>query len=153
MDDYYDFDPEHNIDYGKSPQGNEVLIINSREIFCLKKTGERTLNNNCTLSWCCKNTTRCNATVTSSRNDVDLRSDYNIVRKNPHSGSCTIGRSEVCVLKHINYLMRMRGGEIMQGGRKKYRKNEDRIEQFKANYMQDHNIMSFLTHVRLCINN
>jgi len=34
-------------------------------------------------------------------------------------------------------LMRMRGGEIMQGRRRKYRRNEDRIEQFKANYMQD----------------
>ncbi len=33
--------------------------------------------------------------------------------------------------------MRMRGGEIMQGRRRKYRRNEDRIEQFKANYMQD----------------
>jgi len=29
-------------------------------------------------------------------------------------------------------LMRMRGGEIMKGRRKKYQKNEDRIEQFKA---------------------
>jgi len=33
--------------------------------------------------------------------------------------------------------MRMRGGEIMQGRRRKYRRNEDRIEQFKANNMQD----------------
>jgi len=33
MVDYYDFDPEHHTDYGKSPQGNEVLIINSRETF------------------------------------------------------------------------------------------------------------------------
>ena len=37
MNDYYDFDPEHHIDYGKSAQGNEVLIIDSREIFHLKK--------------------------------------------------------------------------------------------------------------------
>jgi hypothetical protein len=37
MDDYYVFDPNLNIDYGKSPQGNEVLVINSREIFRFKK--------------------------------------------------------------------------------------------------------------------
>ena len=72
MDDYYDFDPDINIDYGKSPQGNEVLIINSREIFRLKKTGKRTLHGNFTLSWCCNNTSNCSATVTSSRVDVDL---------------------------------------------------------------------------------
>jgi hypothetical protein len=71
MDDYYDFDPDINIDYGKSPQGNEVLIINSREIFRLKKTGKRTLHGNFTLSWCCNNTSNCSATVTSSRVDVD----------------------------------------------------------------------------------
>ena len=56
MDDYYDFDPDIHIDYGKSPQGNEVLNINSRDIFRLKKTGKRTLHGNCTLSWCCNNT-------------------------------------------------------------------------------------------------
>jgi hypothetical protein len=106
MDDYYDFDPDINIDYGKSPQGNEVLIINSREIFRLKKTGKRTLHGNFTLSWCCNNTSNCSATVTSSRVDVDLEgSDYNIVRKKPHSINCNIGRSEVVVLKHINLLL------------------------------------------------
>jgi len=33
MDEYYDFDPQHNIDYGKTSHDNEVLIINSRERF------------------------------------------------------------------------------------------------------------------------
>ena len=100
MDDYYDFDPQHNIDYGKSSHGNEVLIINSRELFLLKKTGKRTINNNY------KDTPRCNATASSSRNDVVVeRSDYNIVRKKPHTENCTIGRSEACVLKHINLLL------------------------------------------------
>ena len=35
MDDYYDFDPQHHIDYGKSDHGNEVSMINSnhRELF------------------------------------------------------------------------------------------------------------------------
>jgi len=33
MDDYYDFDPQHHIDYGKSAHGNEVLIINSRDLY------------------------------------------------------------------------------------------------------------------------
>jgi len=37
MDDFYDFDPDIHIDYGKSPQGYEVLIINSREIFRFEK--------------------------------------------------------------------------------------------------------------------
>ena len=58
---------------------------------------------------------------------------------------------ETCFMNAI--LMRMRGGEVMKGRRKKYQRNEDRIEQFKANYMEDHNIMSFLSNVRLCINN
>ena len=58
---------------------------------------------------------------------------------------------ETCLMNAI--LMRMKGGEVMQGRRKQYRRNEERIEQFKANYIQDHNIMSFLSHVRLCINN
>ena len=44
-------------------------------------------------------------------------------------------------------LIRMRGGEVMKGRRKKYQRNEDRIDQFKANYML------FLSNVRLCINN
>jgi hypothetical protein len=58
---------------------------------------------------------------------------------------------ETCLMNAI--LMRMRGGEVMKGRRKKYRRNEDRIEQFKANYMEDHNIILFLSSVRLCINN
>jgi hypothetical protein len=44
MDDYYDFDPQHNIDYGKTSRGNEVLIINSRELFLLKNNGKRIIN-------------------------------------------------------------------------------------------------------------
>ena len=72
MADYNEFDPDHDIDYGTSARGNEVLIINSRELFHLKKTGKRTINNNCTLFWCCKNTSHCNATVISSRDNVDL---------------------------------------------------------------------------------
>ena len=58
---------------------------------------------------------------------------------------------ETCLMNAI--LMRMRGGEVMKGRRKKYQRNEDRKEQFKANYMEDHNIMLFLSNVRLCINN
>ena len=42
---------------------------------------------------------------------------------------------ETCLMHAI--LMRMRGGEIIRGRRRKYRRNEDKIEQFKANYMQD----------------
>jgi hypothetical protein len=69
---------------------------------------------------------------------------------------------DVQILEHLfmrmkgGEIMRMRGGEIMQARRRKYKRNEERIEQFKANYMQDNNIMTFLTHimhVRLCINN
>ena len=58
---------------------------------------------------------------------------------------------ETCLMNAI--LMRMKGGEEMKGRRKKYRRNEDKIEQFKANFMEDHNIMSFLSNVQLCINN
>ncbi len=58
---------------------------------------------------------------------------------------------ETCFMNAI--LMRMRGGEVMNGRRKKYRRNEDRIEQFKANYMEDHYIMLLLSNVQLCINN
>ena len=58
---------------------------------------------------------------------------------------------ETCLMNAI--LMRRRGGEVMKGRRKKYQRNKDRIEQFKANYMEDHNIMLFLSNVRLCINN
>ncbi len=50
-------------------------------------------------------------------------------------------------------LERMRGGEIMQGRRRAYQLNENRIQQLKANYEQHHDIKVFLTNARLCINN
>ena len=50
-------------------------------------------------------------------------------------------------------LTRMRGGELMQGRRKAYRRNEERIQQLKVNYENDHDILVFLNNVRLCINN
>ncbi len=37
MDDYYDFDPQHNIDYGKTSHGNEVLIYKFLRAFSFKK--------------------------------------------------------------------------------------------------------------------
>ena len=50
-------------------------------------------------------------------------------------------------------LDRMRGGDVMSGRRRTYQRNEDRIQQLKANYEQDHDILVFLTNARLCINN
>ena len=44
-------------------------------------------------------------------------------------------------------------GEVMQGRRRTYQLNENRIQQLKANYEQDHDILVFLTNARLCINN
>jgi len=35
-------------------------------------------------------------------------------------------------------LTRMREGEVIQGRRKAYRRNEERIQQLKANYENDH---------------
>ena len=50
-------------------------------------------------------------------------------------------------------LDRMRRGDVMPGRRRSYQMNEDRIQQLKANYEQDHDILVFLTNARLCINN
>ena len=58
---------------------------------------------------------------------------------------------ESCIMHAI--LTRMRGGEVMQGRRKAYRRNEERIQQLKVNYENDHDILVFLNNVRLCINN
>jgi hypothetical protein len=59
--------------------------------------------------------------------------------------------NESCIMHAI--LTRMRGGEVMQGRRKVYRRNEERILQLKVNYENDHDILVFLNNVRLCINN
>ena len=58
---------------------------------------------------------------------------------------------ETFIMKGI--LERMRGGDVMPGRRRTYQRNEDRIQQLKANYEQDHDILVFLTNARLCINN
>lgn len=47
---------------------------------------------------------------------------------------------------------RMRGNDLMPGRRRTYRRNEDRIQQLKANYELDHDMLVFLTNARLCIN-
>ena len=51
---------------------------------------------------------------------------------------------ESCI---IQILRRMRGGEVLQGRRKAYRRDEERIQQLKANYER------LCINVRLCINN
>jgi hypothetical protein len=48
---------------------------------------------------------------------------------------------------------RMRGRDVIPSRRRTYQRNEDRIQQLKANYEQDHDILVFLTNARLCINN
>jgi hypothetical protein len=58
---------------------------------------------------------------------------------------------ETFIMKGI--LERMRGGDVMPGRRRAYQRNEDRIQQLKANYEQDHDILVFLTNARVCINN
>ena len=58
---------------------------------------------------------------------------------------------ETFIMKGV--LERMRGGDIMQGRRRTYQLNENRIQQLKANYEQDHDILVFITNARLCINN
>jgi hypothetical protein len=58
---------------------------------------------------------------------------------------------ESCIMHAI--LTRMRGRKPIQGRRKAYRRNEERIQQLKVNYENDHDILVFLNNVRLCINN
>jgi len=83
-------------------------------------------------------------------NNIDLLNTY-LRRNYINANNIIISMlKETCLMNAI--LMRMRGGEVMKGTRKKYQRNEDRIEQFKANYMEDHNIMLFLSNVRSCIN-
>ena len=52
---------------------------------------------------------------------------------------------EFCIMHAI--LIRMRGGEVMQGRREVNRRNEERIQQLKANCER------LCINVRLCINN
>ena len=93
-------DPDNDISYGISSKGHEVMIVNEREIFVKRKIGKRTLNNNYTIGWSCKNKPSCTASISSTRDDVNLEaSDYQ------HSIYCSISRTDVVVLKHLNYLM------------------------------------------------
>ena len=99
-------DSDNDISYGISSKGHEVMIVNEREIFVKRKIGKRTLNNNYTIGWSCKNKPSYTASISSTRDDVNLEaSDYNIERKNQHSIFCSISRTDVVVLKHLNYLM------------------------------------------------
>ena len=99
-------DPDNDISYGINNKGYEVMIVNDREIFLKRKIGKRTLNNNYTIGWSCKNKPSCTASITSTRDEVNLEaSDYNVERKNPHSIYCSISRTDVVVIKHLNYLM------------------------------------------------
>jgi hypothetical protein len=101
-----DIDSVNDITYGMSNKGKEVMIVNGREIFHKKNCGKRKLNNNYTISWNCKNKHHCDASLTSTRDDVHLEgSDYCIKRKRPHSVNCLISKTDVVVLKHLNYLM------------------------------------------------
>jgi hypothetical protein len=85
----------------KSRNGREVMIVNEREIFHKKKCGKRKLNNSYSISWNCKNTHNCNATLISTRDFVEIDgSDYNVLRNRLHSDKCSISRTDVVVLKH-----------------------------------------------------
>jgi hypothetical protein len=99
---------DNDISYGKSNKGYEVMIINDSEIFHKRKIGKRTLTNICTISWNCKNKSNCNAALLSCRDNPDTDgSDYNVTRvqNRGHTELCTINRTDVIVLKHLNYLM------------------------------------------------
>lgn len=101
-----DIDPVNDISYGMSSKGKEVMIVNEREIFHKRNCGKRKLNNNYNLSWNCKNRHYCNASISTIRDNVDLKgSDYSIKRNRPHSVYCSISKTDVVVLKHLNYLM------------------------------------------------
>ena len=89
-------DPDNDISYRISNKGHEVMIVNEREIFQKRKIGKRTLNNNYTIGWSCKNKPSCTASYLEA-------SDYNIERKNQHSIYCSISRTDVVVLKNLNY--------------------------------------------------
>ena len=72
---------DNDISYGKSNKGLEVIILNDSEIFHKRKIGKRTLNNNFTISWNCKNRSNCNAALLSCRVNPDNDgSDYNVTR-------------------------------------------------------------------------
>ena len=97
-----DLDPDNDISYGKSSNGHEVMIVNEREIFHKKKCGKRKLNNSYSISWNCKNTHYCNATLISTRDLIEIGdSDYNVLRNRVHSDNCSISRTDVVVLKYL----------------------------------------------------
>ena len=96
------------ISYGKSNTSFEVMILNDSEIFHKRKIGKRSLTNICTISWNCKNKSNCNAALLSCRDNHNTDgSDYNVTRvlNRGHTELCTINRTDVIVLKHLNYLM------------------------------------------------
>jgi hypothetical protein len=98
-----DLDPDNDISYGKSSNGHEVMIVNEREIFQKKKCGRRNFKNSYSISWNCKNTHNCNATLVSTRDFVEIDgSDYIVLRYIVHN--CSISRT-VVVLKRLNYHM------------------------------------------------
>ena len=99
---------DDDISYGKSNRGLEVIILNDSEIFHKRKIGKITLNNIYTISWNCRNRSNCNAALLSCRVNPDTDgSDYNVTRvqNRAHTDLCSINRTDVIVLKHLNYLM------------------------------------------------
>ena len=48
-----DFDPDNDTSYGKSSYVHEVMIVNEREIFHIKKCGKKKLNNSFSISRNC----------------------------------------------------------------------------------------------------
>jgi len=79
------------------------MIVNEREIFQKKKCGRRNFKNSYSISWNCKNTHNCNATLVSTRDFVEIDgSDYIVLRNIVHN--CSTSRT-VVVLKRLNYHM------------------------------------------------